>query len=249
MIMSPGSISAASASIVVPVISPAGTITQAARGGVSLLTKSAIELAPVAPSFSRAATTSGILSKATQLWPSRISLRTRFAPIRPSPTMPSCIGLLVGIAVVSFGRLREPWQVPGRMPVAEALCFGRPPRPLRVGNRLDGVQPLHQGLQDPPGFLDDVLAGEQGMVAYQRIVDEPLVRLRRLAQCGGERQVQVHAPGSGAAARLGQHPEPQAGVGIDPQHQLVGVRVHRLVRLKITRTSVARAASALPARM
>src|SRR5438067_7288263 len=31
-----------------------------------------------------------------------------FPPMRPSPTMPSCIGLLVAIVVVSFGRRREP---------------------------------------------------------------------------------------------------------------------------------------------
>ena len=62
MMMSPGSIRGPSASIVWPVISPAGTITQAARGAVSLLTKSASELEPVAPSCSDPCTTVGFRS-------------------------------------------------------------------------------------------------------------------------------------------------------------------------------------------
>ena len=41
----------ASSDTVRSVMSPAGTITQTARGGVSAATKSAIEPAPVAPSL------------------------------------------------------------------------------------------------------------------------------------------------------------------------------------------------------
>ena len=62
MIMSPGSIRDPSASIVWPVMSPAGTITQAARGADSLLTKSASELEPFAPSCSNPCTTAGVRS-------------------------------------------------------------------------------------------------------------------------------------------------------------------------------------------
>ena len=62
MIMSPDSIRSPSALIVWPVISPAGTITHAARGTESLLTKSASELEPMAPSFSIPCTTAGVRS-------------------------------------------------------------------------------------------------------------------------------------------------------------------------------------------
>ena len=62
MIISPGSIREPSASIVWPVMSPAGTITHAARGTESLPTKSASELEPVAPSFSIPCTTAGVRS-------------------------------------------------------------------------------------------------------------------------------------------------------------------------------------------
>ncbi len=62
MIVSPCSIRAPRSSIVLPVISPAGTITQAARGTESLATKSASELDPVAPSRSSPCTTAGVRS-------------------------------------------------------------------------------------------------------------------------------------------------------------------------------------------
>ena len=48
--------------MVLRVISPAGTITQAARGAVNFSTKSAMEVAPVAPSSCRAVTAAGFTS-------------------------------------------------------------------------------------------------------------------------------------------------------------------------------------------
>ena len=62
MIVPPGSIASASCAIVESVISPAGTITQAARGGSSAATKSATVLAPTAPSAASAATASELTS-------------------------------------------------------------------------------------------------------------------------------------------------------------------------------------------
>ena len=53
MMVSPGSIRLASFITVLSVAAPAGTITQAARGLVSFLTKSSMEVAPVAPSPAR----------------------------------------------------------------------------------------------------------------------------------------------------------------------------------------------------
>ena len=59
MIVSPGSSTSASAVIVLSVMSPAGTITHAARGFSSFSAKSASEEAPNAPSAASACTASG----------------------------------------------------------------------------------------------------------------------------------------------------------------------------------------------
>jgi len=60
-------------------------MTHAARGLDNFATKSDSELAPIAPSFSRAVTASAFTSKATQVCPSRIRRRTMFAPIPRGP--------------------------------------------------------------------------------------------------------------------------------------------------------------------
>ncbi len=62
MIASPRSSFAARSVTVFSVISPAGTITHAARGTESLATKSSRESAPTALSLARAATASGSTS-------------------------------------------------------------------------------------------------------------------------------------------------------------------------------------------
>src|SRR6476659_2516364 len=98
MIASPDSSFSPSAATVRSVISPAGSMTHAVRGLDSLATKSSSESAPVAPSPASVATASGLTSKTTHSWPSRMSRRTRFAPIRPSPTMPSCIVVLLSVS-------------------------------------------------------------------------------------------------------------------------------------------------------
>jgi hypothetical protein len=83
-----------------------------------------------------------------------------------------------------------------------------------------------QRLHDAPGLLDAVLPGEQLMVAGDRGVQQALVRLRRFAQLADEGRVQVdRAPGLfGQRGQL----QPQAGVRVDPQHDLVGFRPGRL---------------------
>src|SRR5579871_151166 len=103
MIVSPGSIRPASFITVPSVASPDGTMTHAARGLVSFLTKSSIESAPAAPSFARPFTLSGLRSNTTHSWPARIKRRTMFPPIRPRPIIPSCIVSLF----LSGERLRE----------------------------------------------------------------------------------------------------------------------------------------------
>ena len=72
-------------------------MTHAARGLSSLATNSCSVAAPVAPSPTSCLTCASVWSYATTRWPSRISRRLRLAPIRPSPTMPSCMGLSVVI--------------------------------------------------------------------------------------------------------------------------------------------------------
>src|SRR5918997_3264535 len=90
MTTSPGSISPASSSTTCPA-TPAGTITQAARGASSLATRSWREEAPTAPSPASCSAAAWLRSWTTHWWPARCSRRTRLAPIRPRPIMPSCM--------------------------------------------------------------------------------------------------------------------------------------------------------------
>src|SRR5438270_4653656 len=109
MIASPSSNTSATALIVLSVISPAGTITHAARGFSSFTANSWSDPEPVMPSASTALTASALTSYPTQRCPSAISRRTIPAPIRPSPTIPNCIGVSVGmLSLLAFsnGRVR-----------------------------------------------------------------------------------------------------------------------------------------------
>src|SRR4030095_5437628 len=69
----------------------AGTINQIARGRSSFVTRSASEVAPIAPSLTRCLTESGERSHTTHSCPFFNSRRTMFAPIRPRPIIPICI--------------------------------------------------------------------------------------------------------------------------------------------------------------
>jgi hypothetical protein len=73
------------------VTAPAGSMTQTARGGVSLATRSEALEAPVMPSATNSATVFSDLAKTTQSWPARESRRAILPPIRPRPITPSCI--------------------------------------------------------------------------------------------------------------------------------------------------------------
>src|SRR6266446_2700047 len=105
---------------------PAGTISQTARGFSSFLTRSTSEAAPTAFSLANSVTAVGDMSKTTHSWPPFSNRRTMLAPIRPRPTIPSCISWLLfkrgsrrffELAVVADQRIR-------RTVVAKlALCF------------------------------------------------------------------------------------------------------------------------------
>src|SRR6266446_9298878 len=69
----------------------AGTISQTARGFLSLATRSASEAAPTAFSRARSATAFSDMSKTTHSWPPLINRRTIFAPILPNPIIASCM--------------------------------------------------------------------------------------------------------------------------------------------------------------
>src|ERR1700675_1629795 len=107
MMMSPGSILEASAITVSSVGLPAGTITQAARGFESFLTKSSRELEPVAPSFTKPSTFAGVKSKATHLWPLRMRRLAMLPPILPRPIIPICILLCSLLLANPFLELRK----------------------------------------------------------------------------------------------------------------------------------------------
>src|SRR4029453_8548023 len=129
----------------------AGTIIQTARGLASFPTKSTSDDDPVAFSFASSCTAFGDMSKTTQPCPFLMSRRTMFAPMRPSPIIPSCIALSsgslfpvtanqrVGRAVVRKLRLRHAFEFrndPLRQDLAELHTplverIDMPDRPLR----------------------------------------------------------------------------------------------------------------------
>jgi hypothetical protein len=71
----------------------AGTMSHMARGFLSFFTRSSSETAAVAPSPATCFTDSALRSNATHWCPVFCSRRTIFAPILPSPIIPSCIAL------------------------------------------------------------------------------------------------------------------------------------------------------------
>jgi len=89
-----GSLASGLTNGVASVASPAGTMTHAARGVFRLATNSAVDLDATAPSEASCRTFSGFRSKTAHSCPPRIRRRTMLPPIRPNPTMPSCINPL-----------------------------------------------------------------------------------------------------------------------------------------------------------
>src|SRR5258706_3643943 len=106
MMVSPADRCAATPSTAAPV-TPAGTISHTARGGVSFATRSATEVAPIAPDCASVSTAAVLWSYATHSWPAYVHRRTRFAPMRPNPIIPSCMSTPVGDVLTGDGRARR----------------------------------------------------------------------------------------------------------------------------------------------
>src|SRR5437764_3140614 len=113
MMMSPRCILRARSLTVWPV-KAAGTMTHAALGTVSLPTKSSSEVVPIAPSPASSFTAAWLTSYTTHSWPSRMSLRTRLAPMRPSPIIPNCMRRSLPLRWSSPSPPRRPASSEGR---------------------------------------------------------------------------------------------------------------------------------------
>src|SRR5690242_4066429 len=108
MIVSPGDSSSPRRAIVASVASPAGSMTQTARGASRRETTSARSRPAVAPSRASAPAADASWSKATTAWPLRIRRRARLAPMRPSPIIPICMDALPAVEVNCGRRARRP---------------------------------------------------------------------------------------------------------------------------------------------
>src|SRR4029450_5162414 len=73
------------------VAAPAGTITHTVRGLATLAPRPARDADAIAPSDANCFTLSALRSLTTQSCPPRMRRRTMLPPMRPNPTIPSCI--------------------------------------------------------------------------------------------------------------------------------------------------------------
>src|SRR5579872_438885 len=86
---------------------PAGTITQATRGGCSFSARSSRVSAVSAPYLATASRASAPRSKPTTSWPLSIRRRDMLAPILPSPIIPILMALLLCSSLSVLGDLVE----------------------------------------------------------------------------------------------------------------------------------------------
>src|SRR5882762_3391980 len=91
MTMSPACSNVLSSFTPASVTSPAGNISHTAFGVRSLLTRSATDVAPKAPFPTYPATVCGLRSYTTNSCPLRMQRSVMLPPMRPKPTMPSCM--------------------------------------------------------------------------------------------------------------------------------------------------------------
>src|SRR6266850_2549115 len=170
-IVSPGVKRLARSVTTCSVAAPAGTITHATRGGRSAWTKSSSAVVPVAPSLAIALTPAGSDAYPTISWPPRIRRRAMLAPIRPSPTIPTCME--------SSSRLDGPAQQgqPG-FHVAPEMHAQRPAPALledaEVTERLSG---LHHTERIPLSRYREVVRVVTGDLDEHAGIRAALVRL------------------------------------------------------------------------
>src|SRR5579883_1571930 len=152
MMVSPGCRYSASDCTVCSVGPPAGTMIQTARGALSLLTRSCREEDPTAPSPLRSLTACRLRSETTTWCPPRIRRRVMLAPIRPSPTIPSCMRVLLrSICRARSARMRcGPAPLGQHLEIAARLrCLHDPEGILLPGHRnIHGIVAGH--LQEDP---------------------------------------------------------------------------------------------------
>src|SRR5262245_38295745 len=222
MTVSPGSSSAATWSTIRPVIA-AGTITHTARGPSSFATRSSIEVAPTAPSASSSATASGLTSKTTHSCPSRIRRRTMFAPIRPSPIIPSCIAVSLGEGPLDrLAELREPAGDVG----AEVDTKGAP---AALGEHGEVAARL--------GGLDDaereVPAGnrEVGCVVSGDLQEDAAVRAALVGLAGRVEEARAEADGRGGLRAVADERPDRGQLGLVLRRHLDVGEQRRIVAL------------------
>ena len=127
---------------------PAGTISQIARGGCSAATNSASETPGTAPSLASARVPPPRRRATTQVCPPRSRRLTMLAPMRPSPIIPICI-------TTSPMRMRDRYSRPGSairyVPVHDAGLH-RPRRSAEGRAPAGGARaPGHRRLGRPGG--------------------------------------------------------------------------------------------------
>src|SRR5215218_6777661 len=122
----------------------------------------------------------------------------------------------------SWGSRRHPGAVPAAVRGDQLVSLLRPPGPLGVG--MDRGRAVEQGLEDPPGLLDAVLAGEAGGLADHRGVQQHLVGGRPFTPFLGELHLEVDLLRLRPVAPLGVDLEPDPGRGVEFDHQLVRLR-------------------------
>src|SRR5665811_958192 len=119
------------------------------------------------------------------------------------------------------------WQQPGRTPAPElrreVLGRRRAPRPGGVRVRLLG--PVEQRIQDPPGLLDRVLAGEVALVSPYCCIQQFLIRSWHALTIAAEFHVEIDWSQPRSVGLLGMQYPTRTRSGVDEQDDLVGIDV------------------------
>src|SRR5215471_21649850 len=197
---------------------PAGTMIQTARGALSLPMRSSSEEEPVAPSLPNCLTASALRSETTSECPSRINRRVIFAPMRPNPTIPSCMRFSLPRSHASspdFAALRRP--LPGRTAPAprgwtlDTLLNRRVQRGesrFQIFSQVDAQRPapaFRQNLEIPAGLCRFhhakrvFLAGNRQLdrIVARDLQKHPRVRSTLVSLSGGMQEARPKSQAGG----------------------------------------------------